>query len=132
MVEVHLFLSRPARSVLKYLSEVLYQELQSYIFSGLPSQVLGSTILPARMDLFLQWLDSVGQPMGVHVDSRQAFLLQEIDLVSQGSDLGELEWSRFFAPSSLELGESAYKWREAGLMVLTMEPCPVPSLKRGF
>jgi hypothetical protein len=70
--------------------------------------------------------------MGGHADSRQAFLFQEIDLVGQGSDLGELEWSRFFAPSTLELEESAYKWREAGLVVLAIEPCPMPSTKRGF
>jgi hypothetical protein len=46
--------------------------------------------------------------------------------------LGELEWSRLFAPSSLELEELAYEWREAGFVVLTIEPCPVPSLKRSF
>jgi hypothetical protein len=45
---------------------------------------------------------------------------------------GELELSRFFTPSSLELGESAYKWREAGFIVLAIEPCPMSSLKRGF
>jgi hypothetical protein len=103
MVEAHLFIGRPSGSVLKYLSEVLYQELQSYIFLGPPSQVLGSAVLPAWMDLFLQWLDLVGQPMGGHADSCQAFLLQEIDLVGHGGDLGELEKSWFSAPSSLEL-----------------------------
>jgi hypothetical protein len=46
--------------------------------------------------------------------------------------VGELEWSRLFAPSSLELLEPAYEWREAGFMVLAIKPCPVPSLKRGF
>jgi hypothetical protein len=45
---------------------------------------------------------------------------------------GELELSRFFTPSSLELGESAYKWREVGFIVLAIEPCPMSSLKRGF
>jgi hypothetical protein len=40
--------------------------------------------------------------------------------------------SRLFAPSSLELGEPAYKWREVGLMVLAIEPCSVPSLERSF
>jgi hypothetical protein len=46
--------------------------------------------------------------------------------------LDELEWSWLFAPSSLELGEPAYEWREARFMVLSIEPCPVPSPKRGF
>jgi hypothetical protein len=46
--------------------------------------------------------------------------------------LGELEWSRLFAPSSLELRETAYEWREARFMVLAIEPCHVPSPKRGF
>jgi hypothetical protein len=46
--------------------------------------------------------------------------------------LGELEWSQLFAPSSLELGELAYEWREARFMVLTIEPCPMLSPKRGF
>jgi hypothetical protein len=46
--------------------------------------------------------------------------------------LGELEWSRLFAPRSLELGDLAYEWREAGFMVLAIEPCPMPSLKRAF
>jgi hypothetical protein len=46
--------------------------------------------------------------------------------------LGELEWSRLFAPSSLELREPAYEQGEARFMVLTIEPCPVPSSRRGF
>jgi hypothetical protein len=46
--------------------------------------------------------------------------------------LGELKWSQLFAPSSLELGEPAYERREARFMVLTIEPCPVTSPKRGF
>jgi hypothetical protein len=82
MVEAHLFVSWPVGSVLKCFSEVLYQELWSYIFLGLLSQVSGSVVLPARKDLFLQWLDSAGQLMGGHADSSQAFVLQEIDLVS--------------------------------------------------
>jgi hypothetical protein len=132
MVEAHLFVGRPAGSVLKYFSKVLYQEPWSYIFSSLPSRVLESTVLPAWMNLFLQRLDSMGQPMGGHADSCQAFLLQKIDQVGQGSDLGEHEWSWFIAPSSLELGESAYKWWEARLVVLAIEPCPMESPKRLF
>jgi hypothetical protein len=46
--------------------------------------------------------------------------------------LGELEWSQLFAPSSLELGELAYERREAGFMVLAIDPFLVPSQKRGF
>jgi hypothetical protein len=46
--------------------------------------------------------------------------------------LGKLEWSRLFAPSVVELGESAHEGREAGFMILTIEPCPVPSSKRSF
>jgi hypothetical protein len=46
--------------------------------------------------------------------------------------LGELKSSRLFAPSSLELGEPTYEWREARFMVLAIEPYPVPSPKGGF
>jgi hypothetical protein len=67
-----------------------------------------------------------------HAYSCQAFLLQEVDLVGPGSNLGKLEWSWLFAPGSFELEESAYEGREDGLMVLTIEPCPMPSSKRGF
>jgi hypothetical protein len=111
---------------------VFYQELQSYIFKGPPSQVFEPAVLPAQMDLFLLWLGSAGQPMCSQVDSCQAFFLQKVNLVGRGSKLRELEWSSLFAPSSLELGEPVDKWREAGLMVLTIEPCPMPSPKRSF
>jgi hypothetical protein len=67
-----------------------------------------------------------------YADSHQAFFLQYVDLVGQGSNLGELKWSQLFAPSSLELGEPAYERREARFMVLTIEPCLVTSPKRGF
>jgi hypothetical protein len=46
--------------------------------------------------------------------------------------MGELEWTQLFTASSLELGELTYEWREAGFMILTIEPCHVPFLKRGF
>jgi hypothetical protein len=91
------------------------------------SRVLGSIVPPTWMDLFLQWLDSADQPMCCHTDSHQAFFLQKVDLVCQGSNLGELEWSRLFAPSSLELREPTYKWREAGLVVLAIESYSVSS-----
>jgi hypothetical protein len=45
------------------------QELWNYYFLGLPSRVLETTVFPARMDLLLQWLDSVGLPMGGHAYS---------------------------------------------------------------
>jgi hypothetical protein len=32
----------------------------------------------------------------------------------------------------MELAEPAYEWREARFMVLAIEPCPMPSPKRGF
>jgi hypothetical protein len=93
---------------------------------------LESAVLVARVEMLLQWLDLVGQPMCSHTDSHQAFILQNADLVIQGSNLGELKWSRLFAPSSLKLGKSACKWTDARLMVLAIEPCPMPSLKRSF
>jgi hypothetical protein len=46
--------------------------------------------------------------------------------------LGELEWTQLFVPSLLELREMAYEWREAGFMVLAIEPCSVPSMERSF
>jgi hypothetical protein len=46
MAGAHLLIGWPARSVLEYLSYMLYQELWSYIFLGHLSRVLGSTVLP--------------------------------------------------------------------------------------
>jgi hypothetical protein len=68
----------------------------------------------------------------LHTHTGQAFLFQEVDLVNQGSHLRSFEWSRFFTPSSLELGELAYEGGEAGFVVLTVEPCSMPSPKRIF
>jgi hypothetical protein len=132
MVGTHLFIGWPVGSLLEYFSQMFQQELRTYLFLGLLSRVLGSIVLPTQIDLFLQRLDSTGQPTCGHADSCQDLFLQWADLVSQGSNLGELEWSRLFTPSSLELREPAYEWREAGFMVLAIEPCPVPSPKRGF
>jgi hypothetical protein len=42
------------------------------------------------------------------------------------------EWGRLFTLSPLKLRESANKRREARFMVLTVEPCPVPSQERSF
>jgi hypothetical protein len=46
--------------------------------------------------------------------------------------LREFEWSQLLAPSSLELEWSTYKRREGRLMVLAIEPCPMPSLEKSF
>jgi hypothetical protein len=73
--------------------------------------------------------DSVGQPVGFHTNSNQATLLQEVNLVGQGRDMGEFERSRFFTPWPLKFRESANERGEARLMVLVVEPCHVPSLK---
>jgi hypothetical protein len=60
------------------------------------------------------------------------FFLQDVDLVGQGSNLGKLEWSRLFTPCAIVLKEAAHEGREARLMILAIEPCLVPSLKRSF
>jgi hypothetical protein len=46
--------------------------------------------------------------------------------------LRSFEWSRLFTPCPLELGELAYKRREAGFMVLTVKPCFMLSPERNF
>jgi hypothetical protein len=43
--------------------------------------------------------------------------------------MGVLKRSRFFTPRPLKFKESAYKRKEAGFMVLVVEPCLVPSPK---
>jgi hypothetical protein len=67
--------------------------------------------------------------MGRHTDTSQAALFQETNFVVQGRDMGEFKRSRFFTPRTLKIRESAYKRREAGFIVLAVEPRPVPSLK---
>jgi hypothetical protein len=74
----------------------------------------------------------MGQPMGGHADSCQALLLQKDDFVGQSCYLREFEWGWLFTPSFLELGESTNKREEARFMVLTIEPCPMPSLQGSF
>jgi hypothetical protein len=59
-------------------------------------------------------------------------LFQEVDLVNQGNHLRCFERGRLFTPSSIELRKLAYEGREAGFMVLTVEPCSVPSSERIF
>jgi hypothetical protein len=51
-------------------------------------------------------------------------LFQEINLVGQGHDMGEFKRSRFFTPPPLKFREPTYKRREAGFVVLIVEPCP--------
>jgi hypothetical protein len=90
---------------------------------------MDSAVLSARVNLFLQRDDLVGQPVGGHIDSSQATFLQEVSLVGQGRDMGEFKRSRFFTPRPLKFRELAYERREAGFVVLTVEPCPMPSSK---
>jgi hypothetical protein len=61
---------------------------------GLPSRILETTVFPARMDLLLQWLDLVDQPIGSHAYSCFNFFLQHVELVGQGSNLGKLDRSQ--------------------------------------
>jgi hypothetical protein len=70
--------------------------------------------------------------MGDYVDFGKTTLFQGINVVSQGSDMREFERCGFFTPSPLKFRESAYKGREVWFMVLTVEPCSVPSPKRGI
>jgi hypothetical protein len=50
-----------------------------------------------------------------------------VDFVGERCHSREFQWGRLFTPGPLELGESAYKRREAGFMVLIVEPCSMPS-----
>jgi hypothetical protein len=101
-------------------------------FPESPESGLGVHCTPSSNEPIFQWLDLTGQPIGGYTHTGQAFLFQEVDLVNQGSHLRSFEWSRFFTPSSLELGELAYEGGEAGFVVLTVEPCSMPSPKRIF
>jgi hypothetical protein len=46
--------------------------------------------------------------------------------------MGEFKRSEFFTSRPLKFRESAYKRREVGFMVLTVEPRPVPSPKESL
>jgi hypothetical protein len=81
------------------------------------------------VNLLFQREDSASQPVGDHTDSSQATLFQEINLVDQSHDVGEIKRGRFFTPWPLKFREPAYKRREARFMVLAVEPHPVPSPK---
>jgi hypothetical protein len=125
MVGAHLLVSWPAGGVLEHFIQEFQQKLWRDLFAGFPSRVLESTVFLARVNLFLQRDDSVGQPMGGHVESGQAALFQEIDFIGQCHDRGEFERGRFFTPSPLEFRESMF-------MILTAEPCLMPSSKRSL
>jgi hypothetical protein len=111
---------------------MLHMVLRSNLLISFPSQILDSAICPTRVDLFLQKDDSAGQPLGGCANSYQALLFQGVNLVGQSSDMREFYRSGHFTPSPLEFRESANKGREAGFMVITVEPHLVPSPKRGF
>jgi hypothetical protein len=111
---------------------MFHQKLWSNLLTVFSSQVLESTVFPTQMDLFLQWEVSAGQPMSNYAVSCQALLFQVVDFVGQSCNMGEFEWGRLFTPSPLEPRESANKGREAWFMVLTIEPCPVPSPERSL
>jgi hypothetical protein len=132
MVGAHLYIGLPAGGVLEHFLPMFHQNLRSNLFIGFPSRILESAIFPTRVDLFLQGKDTTGQPMGGHIDSYQALLLQKVDFVGKISHFGEFEWSWLLTPGSLELGESTNKSGETGFMVPTVEPCPMPSLQGSF
>jgi hypothetical protein len=46
--------------------------------------------------------------------------------------MGKHKWSWLFGPSVGKHKELAHKRREAGIMILAIEPCLVPSPKRSF
>jgi hypothetical protein len=108
------------------------QNLWSNILTSFSSWVFMSAVFPTRLDLFLQRKDSTGQPMGSHANSCQALLFQVVDFVGQSCYLREFKWGGLLTPSSLELRESAYKGREARLVVLTIKPSPMPSPERSL
>jgi hypothetical protein len=70
--------------------------------------------------------------VGSHAHTSRTFPFLKVDLVDQGSHLRGFKGSRLFTPSSLELGESAYKGGEAGHMVLVVELGSMPSPKGAF
>jgi hypothetical protein len=71
MVGAHLLGSRLPVDVLEHLlcsSTIMVAE----VIACFPSQVFCATILPAWVDLFLQWSDSADQAVGGHADPGQA------------------------------------------------------------
>jgi hypothetical protein len=111
---------------------MFHQNLRGNLLTGFLSQVLESVVFLTWVDLFLQRKDYAGKLMGSHGDSRQALLFQLVNFVGRSCYMREFEWGGLFTPSSLELGESAYKRREARFMVLTIKPGPMPSPQRSL
>jgi ribosome-associated protein YbcJ (S4-like RNA binding protein) len=72
------------------------------------------------------------QPVGDHTDYRQTKSLELTDLVVECLDDGCPCPGRLLNPRVIVLGVSANKGRQAGLVVLTIEPLGVPALERGF
>jgi hypothetical protein len=70
--------------------------------------------------------------MGSHTHSLQVTLLQSIDFVGLGGDLGEFKGSRLFMPSTLELGKMTNERGDAGFMVFAIKPGLVPFSDRSF
>jgi hypothetical protein len=129
MVGAHLLVSQPAGGILEHLFQEFHKAFQSNFLSSLLSRILASAIFPTRVDLLLQRDDFHYIP---NAYSYPATLVQGIDLIYQSSDVREFNRSRLFTPSPLVFRESAYKGREVGFMVLTIEPGPMPSSKRSL
>jgi hypothetical protein len=58
MVGAHLFVSWPAVGVLEHLFQKLHEVIRGDLFSGFPSRILESAVLPPRVNLLLQGNDS--------------------------------------------------------------------------
>jgi hypothetical protein len=102
-------------------------------FPEFPESGLGVHCTPSPDEpIFL--VVGVGGPANaqLHTHTCQAFLFQEIDLVTQGNHLRSFEQSRLFTLGSLEHRQSACEGGEAGFVVLTVEPCSMPSPKSVF
>jgi hypothetical protein len=132
MVGAHLLISRPVGGILEYFFQMFHQKLRSNLLTSFLSQILGSAVFPTQVDLFLQRKDSAGQPMGGHADSYRTLLFQVVDFVGQSYNLGEFKWGLLFAPSSMELRDSAYKRREPRFLVLIIKLGPMPSPERSL
>jgi hypothetical protein len=53
VIRAHLLIGWPAGGILKQFPQMLYQKLWGYFFLSFPSQVLGSTVFPTQVNLFL-------------------------------------------------------------------------------
>jgi hypothetical protein len=81
MVGAHLFVNRPTTSILEHLFQKLHEKIWVDLFSGFLSRILEPIVLPPQVNLFLQRNDTVGLPIGSHIDSRQVVSIQSIDFV---------------------------------------------------